>query len=263
MPRMTRGTAAAAHAPRGDLGLDGRPFASWGRRVGGWLIDACLTLSVGFGIGTLVAAVGVAGGTAESVAGVLIVATWLLNTTVLVGITRGQSVGKLVGGMRIVHDGGRPARYGTGFARDGICRMMYLIPLAFLLDSLWPLGEGRQTIRDKIVSTRVVQEPSYRDRASVLAVAAAVSVAVLVALVFVSPDSWGGDGGSTYSSLDRDVFVDGCTGEGNRASSCRCIYAYVSARVPHDHYVKADATEDLDKWPRDVRRAMRAAIQRC
>ncbi len=210
---MTAGTTAPLFASRGDQRVDGRPCASWGHRVGGWLIDACLALSVGFAIGTLIAAVGVADDTAESVAGVCIVAAWLLNTTVLVGVSRGQSVGKLVGGMRIVHDDGRPARFGTGFVRDSVCRVMYLIPLAWLIDSLLPLGRQRQTLRDKIVSTHVVQEPSYRRRAWVLALAAGMSIAALVGLIAVSPGSWGNDSGRTSTASDRGIFVARCSAE--------------------------------------------------
>jgi len=67
--------------------------------------------------------------------------------------------------MRIVRDDGRPARFGTGFLRDTICRLIYIVPLVFLIDSLSAVGEQRLTVRDRIVHTHVVQEPAHRRRA--------------------------------------------------------------------------------------------------
>jgi len=113
---------ARAFAPSRYRSFGGQPLANWGYRVGGWVIDACLAIAAGFAVGTLVAAAGVGDDTAGSVAGVTILAVWLLNTTVLVGVTRGQSIGKLIAGMRIVRDNGRPARFGTGFLRDSVHR---------------------------------------------------------------------------------------------------------------------------------------------
>jgi uncharacterized RDD family membrane protein YckC len=235
-------------------------MANWGYRVGGFLVDAGLVALVGFGLGSLVDAAGATTDTAETVAVLAIIGAWILDTTVIVGITRGRSVGKLLAATRIVRESGRPARFGTGFLRDTVCRILFLIPLVFLVDSLLPLGEQRQSLRDKIVSTRVLREPAYRSRRWVLTAAAVV---VTFAWIAVSAASGMWETQNDYEALDRDVFISGCSSEGGSESGCACIFDYIRERVPYEDYARADRTEDTDAWPANVRRAMADGITRC
>lgn len=138
-------------------------------------------------------------------AGVTII-VWLLNAVVIAAITNGQTLGKKVACIRTVRENGRRYGVGTALLRDVVCRLIFVIPLVWLIDSLMPLGEARQTQRDKMVSTRVMQEPEYRSRRWPLAIGAVALTAAWIAVIG-STDMY--EGSDNYTGLDREVFING------------------------------------------------------
>jgi uncharacterized RDD family membrane protein YckC len=240
--------------------FSGTPMANWGYRVGAFLVDVSLVVLVGLGVGYLAEAAGADSDTAESIGGLTILGAWLINTSVVVGLTRGQSLGKRLAGTRIVRENGLPARFGIGLVRDTICRLLYIIPLVALVDAFMPLGENRQSLRDKIVRTRVLREPAYRARRWILTLAAVLLTGSWVA-VSIAAGSW--DSTTNYSALDRDVFISGCADEGGSEAGCSCAFDYVKARVPYDEYAQADRTEVTSDWPPRVRRTLADAFTNC
>ena len=153
----------------------GRPLASWGRRVGAYLIDG-LILGVPFGLGVLA---GVLLAEAQSeinpftgeqeggeVGGLLVLffyAAYFLGSIAYFGLLnggkRGQTLGKKALKIQVRNiANAEPLGVGKGLVRY----LVVLVPncacgLYGLLDSLWPLWDPqRQTLHDKIVSTVVV-----------------------------------------------------------------------------------------------------------
>ena len=171
-----------AFRSEGGSEFDGRPLANWGYRACGGIIDLACTLAVAGLVSHLAAALGVGVDTGTLLLGGTLALFWLLNTVVLVAITDGKSLGKLVGDMRIVRGDGRPAGAGTGFLRDTVARLMYVVPLLFLVDYLWAAGDRRQALRDKIAGTHVLQGADYERRAWAVGLGAVVALVVAIAI---------------------------------------------------------------------------------
>lgn len=71
--------------------------------------------------------------------------------------TRGQSIGKLLLGMRIVNEGGQCPGFIQGvILRNWLRAALSLIPLFSLIDALVIFGESRRCVHDFIAGTRVV-----------------------------------------------------------------------------------------------------------
>jgi uncharacterized RDD family membrane protein YckC len=253
--------------PQPEPTFAGREMASWGYRVGAFLVDLGLVLCAGFAAGLLGGALGWSQDTAETVGILVMIGVWVLDTAVVVGLTGGQSLGKRLAGTRIVHESGNRIGFGVGFLRDTICRLLYLVPLIGLIDSLMPLGRERQSMRDKMVSTRVLREPVYRSRRWVLTAAAILVTAGSVA-VTAAADIWNEPGtsdapGSGYQAIDRDAFISGCRDDGGVEKACACAFDYIKARVSYDEYLEADRTANTNKWPPRVRRVIADAFTKC
>jgi hypothetical protein len=141
-----------------------------------------------------------------------------------------------------------------------ICRLIYVVPLVWLIDVLIPLGDQRQTLRDRMVSTRVMKEPVYPSRRWPLAATAAVLTSGWFALV-AGTDAL--ETTDTYSGLDREFFINGCTEEGEFSESeCGCVFDYISARLPYDEYLEADR-QDVEDWSPRVNRIVADGFSRC
>jgi uncharacterized RDD family membrane protein YckC len=128
-------------------------LASWGIRVGGWLIDAAPSIVLSI-IGD---AVGIGGAVYWLCA--LLSLGWAAYNRWYLGGTTGQSWGKKFTHLKLISERtGQPIGFGMAFVRD----------LAHILDSLacfvgwfFPLWDAkRQTFADKIIGTVVIQDPS-------------------------------------------------------------------------------------------------------
>ncbi len=252
-------------APAQSRSFGGRPFAGFGYRVASFLFDAGLPLAAG------VAAALAAGGKDawESGAGetalvLTAIAVWFLITSVAMGVFKGQSLGKKLVGTRVVQVGGAPAGFGTSLLRDQLARLLFVVPLFFLVDAIWAAAsEEHQTLRDKMTSTYVVRESATTPRAWGVALAATACLAAWVAGTSAFDAASGDEPGGGYTDLDRRIFMNGCQDEGGSRSECVCLYEHISSRVPYDDYVEADRTTNTDEWPKRMQDATVAANDIC
>ena len=133
-------------------------LSGWWRRVGAALVDGLVV-----GIPLMVLFALLLGGVGEGgfVAGLIVsLAVSLIYAPLLMargGERNGQTYGKQATGIRVAREDGQPMDFGKGFMRDGIGKgLLGLVPLYFFVDSLFPLGDGRnQAIHDKLGSTTV------------------------------------------------------------------------------------------------------------
>ena len=107
---------------------------------------------------------------------VFTIGAWVALTSGVSGVTKGQSLGKLIAGTRAVRDGGGQVGFWWSFLRDTVCRLLYCIPLVGLADNLWPVGSTRESLRDKMTATHVLQTEAYPRRVQALTVAMVLSI---------------------------------------------------------------------------------------
>ncbi len=129
-------------------------FSGWWRRVGATLVDV-LVLAV--------PAVAISVALGED-AGVLVYAVGLLLQLLYApllmaraGSANGQTLGKQVVGIRVIHESGEPMTFGRGVLRDFVGKTVLGITVIYtFIDYLFPLFDGRkQALHDKIGSTTV------------------------------------------------------------------------------------------------------------
>jgi uncharacterized RDD family membrane protein YckC len=166
LPQMPSGvwqtTEPAEAAPRPD-------YASWGSRVGAFIIDnLILFIPWAIAIGFFIAA-GVReddGKNADSLwvlGGLVSTAAFIIPFiyfSILNGNERGQTIGKRAVGIRVrKHDGVTPLGTGRALGRYAIqaAISVFLGPL-ILVDYLWPLWDkDNQALHDKVVDSVVVR----------------------------------------------------------------------------------------------------------
>jgi uncharacterized RDD family membrane protein YckC len=150
----------------GDLAV---PYASWGRRVGGYVIDAILYLVVdgildkaikkGARLHVTMHSGGVVHRHTISVDAIVIsLVVSLVYATILIGSRRGQTVGMMLVNVRARRDEGHATvGYGKAFLRSLIEVIFRLTVILGIIDLLFPLWDSkRQTLHDKIVGTVVL-----------------------------------------------------------------------------------------------------------
>jgi uncharacterized RDD family membrane protein YckC len=164
----------------GSEGPVGPPYATWGIRLGGYLIDLVIFIPVLVVLAlvfrhshTLVVHFSMrANGGARhrrtlSLLSLLLTGVAnLVYVTILVGGKRGQTVGMMAVGLRVVRDGALDAvGYGRAFGRalvEQVFRLLgsatIILGVVWLLDMLFPLWDKkRQTLHDKIAKTVVLR----------------------------------------------------------------------------------------------------------
>jgi uncharacterized RDD family membrane protein YckC len=153
-------------------GLLGAPYASWGLRVGGYLIDGVILFVVNLILQALFRRSNVlvlhntmtTGGVVHHqrydflVYGLSAI-LFLIYCTVLVGGPRGQTVGMMAVGARAVRNGsGAVVGYGKAFLRSLVALLLGYTVIVGILDLLWPLWDKKnQTLHDKAVGTVVLR----------------------------------------------------------------------------------------------------------
>jgi uncharacterized RDD family membrane protein YckC len=230
-----------------------QPFvtAGFGYRVAAFLFD------LGLALAALTAALlaGLSSG-AALIAGL---AVWVFVTSVAGAVFDGQSLGKRLAGTRVITARGAPVGFGKSLLRDTLARLLYLVPLFFVVDSVFAAAsEDGRTLRDRMAGTFVVRGPSSAGRAWGVALAAAGLFAVWV----VGAERAGNGPGEGYSTADREAFMAGCRGEGSTGKRCECLYEFMSARLTHDEFTGVDSA-DPDRWPAHVRRVADDATAAC
>jgi uncharacterized RDD family membrane protein YckC len=166
---MTPGNPNPYAAPSADLdrGLGaetGQPvLADRGTRLGAALLDGL----IGFLVPTVLFAAGgglasAAGGSDEAMGiGMIIAMLWVAAFVVIYLwqlVTRGQSPGKRILGIRIVKLDGSPVTFGTVvILRWLVPGLLGIIPLFSLVDILFIFRDDRRCIHDLIATTKVVR----------------------------------------------------------------------------------------------------------
>jgi uncharacterized RDD family membrane protein YckC len=153
------------------------PYASWGLRLGGYLIDAVVFFVVAVVLylpfhhsHTLVlhmmARRGVRRRSISAVPILLSGVLYLVYATILCGGRRGQTVGMMAVGVRVVRDGSSEVLgYGKALGRallEQVFRLLslaiFLLGIVWLVDMLFPLWDKkRQTLHDKVVGSVVIR----------------------------------------------------------------------------------------------------------
>ena len=200
-------------------------------------------------------AVALAGGgedNAVRVGALVIVLGWPLLIGLTSAITRGQTPGKRLVGLRVLRSNGRGQGFGTSLMRDTLGKgLAFIVPFGNLVNYLWPLWDSRrQALHDKLLSTQVVHTGEVRTRRSVTAgvtggvALAATWAAVIAVAVATSEPSPPGE----YTSLEREVFVDSCSEDGVPSrSTCECRFDHIARNLPHDEF--EEFAERLDEDP--------------
>ena len=152
----------------------GAPYAGWGTRLGGWLIDLVIFIVVQLIVGaalrhsnalTLHFTTTMHNGTihhnrVDFLVYVITLVLAIIYATVLIGGPRGQSVGMMAVGIRAVRDGTTavPAGHGKAFWRSLLEEVLRFTVIIWILDMLWPLWDSKnQTLHDKAVGTVVIR----------------------------------------------------------------------------------------------------------
>ncbi|HUO98284.1 MAG TPA: RDD family protein [Rhizomicrobium sp.] len=152
------------------------PYASWGDRALGYIIDSLFVFGVMIILYVVLgsfffATVGIS--RSEPAAGALCCLSLILFplSTLLVGLynrvylvsLRGYSIGQGVMKLKVVDAQGALLSQGTALIRLIVQAALGFVPLLPILDLLWPLWDPyRQTLHDKAVGCYVINNPDVR-----------------------------------------------------------------------------------------------------
>jgi uncharacterized RDD family membrane protein YckC len=142
-------------------------LATWGSRVGAYLIDlvaeAVLAVIVALPVAAIFSSNNTAAGVATIAATVIVVFAY---STVMLATTNGKTVGKRMVGIRVVRAGGEPMTWGRAALREIVMRGLVIglvgtltFGIAGILDVLWPLWDKQnQSLHDHGAETWVVRD---------------------------------------------------------------------------------------------------------
>ena len=139
-------------------------YASWGRRLGAYLLDTIILVLPPL---LVIVAVFVADPGEDSTAWYVALLAYLalivlpfVYFTFFHGDARGQTPAKRMLGIRVVSDEtGNRIGYGRAFGRYVITLVFGFLVVPWFVDHLWPLWDRKnQALHDKIVSSVVVRD---------------------------------------------------------------------------------------------------------
>ena len=153
---------------RGQPVFRGVETASWGSRVGAYLMDLLFSVFVPSVLSIPLLASGVQG--LEIAGGILLGTALVLGWPLYASITEarsgehnGQTFGKQIVGIRVIRDGGERLGFGYALLRELVVRYLLIggvggwLFFPPFLDLLWPLwDESNRALHDMVVSTHVV-----------------------------------------------------------------------------------------------------------
>jgi uncharacterized RDD family membrane protein YckC len=152
----------------------GIPYAGWGIRLGGFLIDGVILYIVQ----VIIAAVlrhnntlrvhftmhpnngNIRHGSISFLVFIIAAVLFVIYGMVMIG-SRGQTVGMMAVGIKATREDGGVVSFGQAFARALVQVVMTYTVIVILLSDLWPLWDPkRQTLHDKAVKTVVIRSRS-------------------------------------------------------------------------------------------------------
>jgi uncharacterized RDD family membrane protein YckC len=160
---------------RPESGWAGRPLASWGSRLGAYLIDL-LVLLIPVGILGILIVGGLVDSGSSVWAWVGASILWALVSALVVlfyapllmmrqGERNGQTIGKQVVGIRVMRDSGQAMSFGWAALREVVVKNLAvniasaIIPfIPWFLNFFWPLWDDQnRALHDMAVQTHVVK----------------------------------------------------------------------------------------------------------
>jgi uncharacterized RDD family membrane protein YckC len=153
-------------------GWRGQPLASWGSRLGAYLIDGLILLVPAIVLTVIVVAIAAGSDTGAIVTGILAFLAYLvvlfLYAPLLMareGRYNGQTWGKQMLGIRVVRDNGQTMSFGWAALREiaiknlAVTIASSIIPIIpWFLNFFWPLWDDEnRALHDMICSTHVVR----------------------------------------------------------------------------------------------------------
>jgi uncharacterized RDD family membrane protein YckC len=154
---MTQAASEALWQGTPDVQPETMQLASWGSRVGAYLIDGVV-------LAAAVVAITVIGAVVDSNAVILVLfLAWVFAAAIgywafWEGRAAGQTPGKAAVGIRVRDLQGGRASHGQAWGRNLVRLLLALIPLVGLVNYLWPLADSRnQCLHDKAAKTIVVR----------------------------------------------------------------------------------------------------------
>jgi uncharacterized RDD family membrane protein YckC len=160
------------YAAPGYVTPQASPYASWGARLGGWLIDAVIFAVINGIIGaafrhtdagsvhfTMTNNNVVHHDRFSFVALGIVLVLAIAYSTLLCGSARGQTVGMMAVGARAVRaDGHTALGYGAALGRAVLEVVFRFTVIVWILDMLFPLWDARnQTLHDKAAGSVVIR----------------------------------------------------------------------------------------------------------
>jgi uncharacterized RDD family membrane protein YckC len=158
--------------PQQAPGWHGQPLASWGIRLGAYVIDGLILLVPVVVLTVIVVAIAAGSDTGAIVTGILGFLAYLIVAFIYApilmarsGENNGQTWGKQMMNVRVVRDSGEAMTFGWAALREiavkglAVWIASSIIPLIpWFLNFFWPLWDDEnQALHDKIVSTHVVR----------------------------------------------------------------------------------------------------------
>ncbi len=213
-------------------------LASWGYRAAALLIDVLIAFAVAGLIGGVLVLAGADGDTALGTGVIALLVIWPLVMGVPMALTGGQSLGKRAASIHVVREDGKRPGIGSSLVRDSLARgLFHVIPFGAFVNYLWATGDARQTLHDKMSSTRVVRGPEY-DRRRTPMIAMAVTASVLILGGFGALGALSEDPDNGYSSFEQTGWVEGCTegDDGLPEAECECQFAHIKSHMPYERF---------------------------
>jgi uncharacterized RDD family membrane protein YckC len=154
-----------------QAGWAGQPLASWGSRLGAYVIDALILLVPAVILTVIVVAIAAGSDTGAIVTGILGFLAYLVVALIYApilmarqGQNNGQTWGKQMLGIRVVRDNGQSMSFGWAALREiavkglAVTIASSIIPLIpWFLNFFWPLWDDQnRALHDMVVSTHVV-----------------------------------------------------------------------------------------------------------
>ena len=135
------------------------PLASWGSRVGAYVIDYLIGVAafvVLFAIAAGLEAAGVPTAGFIPFSGGAFLSIWLIPA-ITMARTNGQTIGKRALRIRVVRTSGAPTGFGWSLLREGPVKAV--LAMLLVVDQLWPLWDREnRALHDMVVKSRVVRD---------------------------------------------------------------------------------------------------------
>ena len=153
-------------------GWSGQPLASWGTRLGAYVIDGLILLLPVVILAVVVIAIAAGSDTGAVVTAILGVLAYLVVAFIYApvlmareGARNGQTWGKQMLDIRVVRDNGQPMSFGWAALREvavkglAVTIASSIIPIIpWFLNFFWPLWDDQnRALHDMVVSTHVVR----------------------------------------------------------------------------------------------------------